>query len=135
MVQPRGRDHVQQLENTYGVIAEWCEDSQSFEPKGRQFCGLLMGDHSKTAIHTAFSTATVVGVMANVFGEQTPPRHVPNFQWGVDGDARIDLDKGLDVARKVMRVASRPCPRARSMPFGHSFRNKSAKVQQVGWHV
>ena len=40
--------------------------------------------------------------MANVFGEQMPPRHVPNFQWGVDGDARIDLDKGLDVARKVM---------------------------------
>jgi hypothetical protein len=83
------------------VIAEWCEGSQSFQPKGRQFCGLLMGDHSKTAIHTAFSTATVVGVMANVFGEQTPPRHVPSFQWGVTGDVKIDLDKGLDVARKV----------------------------------
>ena len=90
------------LKNTYGVIAEWCEDSQRFEPKGRQFCGLLMGDHSKTAIHTAFSTATVVGAMANVFGDRTPPRHVRSFQWGVDGEVKIDLDKGLDVARKVM---------------------------------
>ena len=90
------------LKNTYGVIAEWSEGSQSFESRGRQFCGLLMGDHSKTAIHTAFSTATVVGVMANVFGDQTPPRHVQSFQWGVDGTTRIDLDKGLEVARKVM---------------------------------
>ena len=40
--------------------------------------------------------------MANVFGERTPPRHVPSFQWGVDGDVKIELDKGLDVARKVM---------------------------------
>ena len=31
------------------------------------FCGLLMGDHSKTAIHTAFNSGTTVGAFAMFF--------------------------------------------------------------------
>lgn len=89
------------LKNTYGHIAEWDAASQSFESRGRTFCGLIMGDHSKTAIHTAFSTATVVGPMCNVFGDSTPPRHLPPFSWGFEGEA-YDLERALDTARKVM---------------------------------
>ena len=89
------------LKNTYGHIAEWNASSQSFEKQGRTFCGLIMGDHSKTAIHTAFSTASVVGPMCNVFGTSTPPRHLPPFSWGLEGETH-DLERALDTARKVM---------------------------------
>jgi hypothetical protein len=60
-----------------------------------------MGDHSKTAIHTAFSTASVVGPMCNVFGTSTPPRHLPPFSWGCDSETH-DLERAIDTARKVM---------------------------------
>lgn len=89
------------LKNTYGEIAEWSAGEKAFVGKGRTFSGLLMGDHSKTAIHTAFSTATVVGPMCNVFGDGVPPRHLPPFAWGCHGES-YDLDRALETARKVM---------------------------------
>lgn len=90
------------LKNTYGEIAEWDEARQGFHAKGRQFCGLIMGDHSKTAIHTAFSTATVVGSLAQVFGPGSPPRHVLPFSWGHEGEKRQVLEKALSTVRRVM---------------------------------
>lgn len=89
------------LKNTYGTILEWQQSRQEFKARGRVFCGLLMGDHSKTAIHTAFNTATVVGAMCNVFGPGTPPKHLPSFSWGTRGEVH-DLDRALSTARKVM---------------------------------
>lgn len=90
------------LKNTYGPIAEWNAETGTFESQGRTFCGLFLGDHSKTAIHTAFSTATVVGVMCNVFGTATPPRHLPSFTWGVDAPQTHDVDRALATASKAM---------------------------------
>ena len=89
------------LKNTYGEIAEWQQELAEFKGRGRTFCGVLLGDHSKTAIHTAFNTATVVGAMCNVFGHATPPKHLPSFSWGSDGEVQ-NLEKALDTARKVM---------------------------------
>jgi hypothetical protein len=37
-----------------------------FAKTGLQFCGLMMGDHSKCGINTMFNTGTVVGVSANI---------------------------------------------------------------------
>jgi hypothetical protein len=50
------------LKNTYGERAgvELC--AESMIDTGLQFCGLLMGDHSKSGINTMFNTGTVVGV-------------------------------------------------------------------------
>ena len=63
----------------------------------------MMGDHSKAAINTAFNTATVVGVSANVFGSGFPPAFVPSFSWGGgEGLTTYRLDKGIDTARTVM---------------------------------
>jgi carbonic anhydrase/acetyltransferase-like protein (isoleucine patch superfamily) len=95
------------LKNTYGEIAEWDESSQSYQSRGRTFCGLIMGDHSKTAIHTAFSTATVVGSFCNVFGPSTPPRHIPHFSWGHDNVTPHAIEGALSTARRVM--ARRGC--------------------------
>jgi hypothetical protein len=60
-----------------------------------------MGDHSKTAIHTAFNTASVVGAMCNVFGNVTPPKHLPSFSWGFDGEVQ-ELERAFATAQKVM---------------------------------
>jgi len=112
------------LKNTYGHIAEWNASSQSFESQGRTFCGLIMGDHSKTAIHTAFSTATVVGPMCNVFGDATPPRHLPPFSWGCEGETH-DLERALDTARKVMARRSVEMPEAVEARIRQAFGERS----------
>ena len=73
------------------------------EDTGLQFCGLIMGDHSKAAINTQFNTGTVVGVAANIFKSGFPPNHIPSFSWGgMDGDEKFRLDKAAEVAGKVM---------------------------------
>ena len=95
------RGLLQSLSVRPGVGADGTETG-TFESQGRTFCGLFLGDHSKTAIHTAFSTATVVGVMCNVFGTATPPRHLPSFTWGVDAPQTHDVDRALATASKAM---------------------------------
>ena len=55
------------LKNTYNNINLWSYKTKHFEDSGLQFCGLLMGDHSKTAINTQLNTGTTVGVFANIF--------------------------------------------------------------------
>lgn len=61
--------------------------------------GLLMGDHSKAAINTAFNTGTVVGVSCNVFGSGLTPQHIPSFSWGMEGKSKYQLAKALiDIA-------------------------------------
>lgn len=69
---------------------------------GLQFLGLIMGDHSKTAINTMFNTGTIVGVSCNIFGSGFPPRYIPSFSWGGSDFLRTyDLSKSLDVAKIV----------------------------------
>ena len=70
---------------------------------GSMFVGLTMGDHSKCAINTMFNTGTVIGVSSNIFGSGFPKKYVPSFAWGgADSMTGYDIDKGLDVAKRVM---------------------------------
>lgn len=70
------------LKNTYDEVKVWNYSSQRFERSGEQFCGLIMGDHSKCGINTMFNTGTVVGVACNLFGAGFPRQFVPDFSWG-----------------------------------------------------
>lgn len=70
------------LKNNYDPVRMWDFASGSFAHTGLQFCGLIMGDHSKTAIGTLFNTGTTVGVAANVYGEGFPRTIIPSFAWG-----------------------------------------------------
>jgi len=54
--------------------------------------GLIMGDYSKSAINTSFNTGTVVGVSCNIFGNEMPPKFVPNFTWG---NEIYNIDKAI----------------------------------------
>jgi len=70
------------LKNNYDPVRMWDYVTNRFIHTGLQFCGLIMGDHSKSAINTMFNTGTTVGVAANIFGEGFPRNIIPSFSWG-----------------------------------------------------
>ena len=70
------------LKNNYAPVKLWDYETGRFANTGLQFCGLMMGDHSKCGINTMFNTGTVVGVATNIFGSGFPRNFVPSFQWG-----------------------------------------------------
>lgn len=90
------------LKNNYGEVKVWSYLEEDFVNSGLQFCGLVMGDHSKCGINTMLNTGTVVGVNANIFGGDFPPKLVPSFSWGNDGKGTYNFDKAMEVADKVM---------------------------------
>lgn len=91
------------LKNNYSTVKLWNFHSKEFEDTGLQFAGVVMGDHSKTAINTQLNTGTVVGVAANIFKPGFPPNYVENFSWGGEkDDEKFKLDKAYEVAERVM---------------------------------
>lgn len=90
------------LKNNYAEVKLWNYNNNRFENTGLQFCGLIMGDHSKCGINTMFNTGTVVGVSANLFGPGFPRNFIPSFSWGgSSGYSTYILKKVFDVASKV----------------------------------
>ncbi|SHK09480.1 GlmU family protein [Epilithonimonas mollis] len=91
------------LKNNYASVKLWNYKKKRFLDTGLQFCGLIMGDHSKTAINTQLNTGTVVGVAANIFKSGFPPNLVDSFSWGgMKGDEKFKLEKSYEVAEKAM---------------------------------
>ncbi|MBN8694545.1 MAG: GlmU family protein [Bacteroidetes bacterium] len=90
------------LKNNYGNVKLHSYATGKNEDTGLQFCGLIMGDHSKSGINTMFNTGTVVGVGANIFGGGFPPTHIPSFTWGgAEGMETYRLDKMFETAQRV----------------------------------
>ena len=91
------------LKNNYAEVKIWNYAIGGFKSTGQQFCGLMMGDHSKCGINTMFNTGTVVGVSANIFGADFPRTFIPSFSWGgAAGFETYQLRKALEVAEKVL---------------------------------
>lgn len=91
------------LKNDYTEIKLWNYPSRRFLKTGLQFCGLIMGDHSKAGINTMFNTATVLGVGVNIHGSGFPRNFVASFTEGSPaGFSDVPLHKFFDIARRVM---------------------------------
>ncbi len=91
------------LKNNYEEVKLWSYETEGFAKTGLQFCGLMMGDHSKCGINTMFNTGTVVGVSANIFGSGFPRNFVPSFSWGgAAGFTTYLTKKAFETARLVM---------------------------------
>ena len=91
------------MKNNYEVVKLWSFETESFAKTGLQFCGLMMGDHSKCGINTMFNTGTVVGVNANIFGSGFPRNFVPSFSWGgASGFVTYQTHKAFEVAKIAM---------------------------------
>jgi len=92
------------LKNNYAEVRLWNYNTENFAKTGLQFCGLIMGDHSKCGINTMFNTGTVVGVSANIFGSGFPRNFIPGFSWGGSaGTSTYKLDKAMETAELVMQ--------------------------------
>ena len=70
------------LKNNYAKVRLWNYATEKFEQTGLQFCGLMMGDHSKTAINTMLNTGTVIGVNCNIYVPGFPQEFCSQFQLG-----------------------------------------------------
>ena len=92
------------LKNNYAEVRLWSYETENFAKTGLQFCGLMMGDHSKCGINTMFNTGTVVGVSANIFGSGFPRNFIPSFSWGgAKGFTTYLTSKAFEVAQVVMK--------------------------------
>lgn len=115
------------LKNNYAEVRLWNYATGSFAHTGLQFCGLIMGDHSKCGINTMFNTGTVVGVSANVFGAGFPRNFIPSFSWGgPQGQSSFQTKKAFDVAQKVME--------RRGLVFDDKDRTILTKVFELSEH-
>ncbi len=91
------------LKNNYEEVRLWSYETEGFARTGLQFCGLMMGDHSKCGINTMFNTGTVVGVSANIFGSGFPRNFVPSYSWGgASGFTTYLTSKAFQTAKIVM---------------------------------
>ena len=97
------------LKNNYAEVKIWSYETERFAKTGLQFCGLMMGDHSKCGINTMFNTGTVIGVSANIFGSGFPRNFIPSFSWGgASGFTNYQTKKVFEVAEVVMQRRNIP---------------------------
>lgn len=110
------------LKNNYDTIKIWDEYLNKSIRTGLQFCGLLMGDHSKCGINTMFNTGTVVGVSANIFGAGFPEKFIPSFCWGgSNGMTTYDLNRALDTAKRMMARRNKTLSEEETAMYHHIF--------------
>jgi UDP-N-acetylglucosamine diphosphorylase/glucosamine-1-phosphate N-acetyltransferase len=110
------------LKNTYDEVKVWNYSSGRFEKSGQQFCGLIMGDHSKCGINTMFNTGTVVGVGCNLFGAGFPRQFVPDFSWGgAQGFVTHKLDAVHKTAALVLPRRKREYGDFEKQVMGYAF--------------
>ena len=118
------------LKNDYSEVKLWSYDTESFRKTGTQFCGLIMGDHSKSGINTMFNTGTIVGVCCNLFGPGYQKNFVPSFSWGGPGTYKeYKLAKALQVAALVFDRRSKPFTEDDTAMFQSIF-DESAKYRK-----
>lgn len=95
------------LKNNYAEVKLWSYETERFAKTGLQFCGLMMGDHSKCAINTMFNTGTVIGVSTNIYGSNFPRNFIPSFSWGgAAGFSTYQVNKAIETASLVVKRRS-----------------------------
>ncbi|TXD47288.1 GlmU family protein [Polaribacter sp. IC073] len=114
--------NVSNLKNNYAEVKLWDYETERFAKTGLQFCGLMMGDHSKTGINTMFNTGTVIGVSVNVFGTGFPRNFIPSFSWGgASGFTTFQMNKVSEVATAVLKRKSLPFEEVDQKILDHVF--------------
>jgi len=107
------------LKNNYSEVKLWNYPAAEMTGTGLQFCGLIMGDHSKCGINTMFNTGTVVGVSANIFGAGFPPGFIPSFSWGSGPDLlEYRLEKAIETAERMFLRRNKVFDKTEAAIFG-----------------
>ena len=92
------------LKNTYAPLQIYNYQLRKREVVDMQFCGPIMGDHTRTGIQTMLNTASVIGVCCNIFGDGFPPTYLPSFIWGGASYGWTDfwINKALEAIERMM---------------------------------
>lgn len=91
------------LKNDYTEIKLWNYRTHRFLKTGLQFCGLILGDHSKIGINCMLNTATIIGVGVNIHGAGFPRAFVASFlEGGSAGYTDVSVAKFFDIAKRMM---------------------------------
>lgn len=92
------------LKNDYSKIRLWNYRLHSFARTDLQFCGPIIGDHTKLGVNVMLNTATVIGVGVNIYGAGFPRVFVPSFLEGsaTSGFADVPMKRFLTIAERVM---------------------------------
>lgn len=89
------------LTNTYGTVKVQMVDK--IIDTGQMFFGMIMGDHTKTAINTRFTTGSNIGFACNILFTSIPPKFIPSFSWYSDNNTMTyDVNRELQVAKRMM---------------------------------
>ncbi|MBT8188959.1 MAG: glucose-1-phosphate thymidylyltransferase [Saprospiraceae bacterium] len=92
------------LKNNYTEVKTWDYSNDTFKNTGLQFCGCILGDHTKVGINTMFNTGTVTGVSCNIYGSGFPRTFIPSFSWGgKQGYSTYRIEKSIETAAKMMK--------------------------------
>ena len=117
------------LKNNYQFVRLWQYGSRSYEDTGLQFCGLMMGDHSKCSINTMFNTGTVVGVFANIVGVGFPSKFIPSFTWGaIQESPPYRFEKAIEVFERVLARKNTLLPATDSAILQHIFEQRNSEL-------
>ena len=92
------------LKNDYAKIRVWNYYKHTFMRTNLQFCGPIIGDHTKLGVNCMLNTATVLGVGVNIHGAGFPRVFVPSFSEGspTAGFTNVTMKKFNDIASRVM---------------------------------
>lgn len=125
------------LKNNYDIVKIWDESQMKSVNTGLQFCGLLMGDHSKCGINTMFNTGTVVGVSCNLYGAGFPKVFVPSFSWGESSKMVVyTINKAIETANRMMERRNLKLTEAETEVLRYLFEQttKQRELMHVGSH-
>jgi UDP-N-acetylglucosamine diphosphorylase/glucosamine-1-phosphate N-acetyltransferase len=69
---------------------------------GMTFLGALIGDYTKTAIGTRFTTGSLIGTCCNIISDESVPKSLPSFTWLCNGKhSEYELDKIMETTKVV----------------------------------
>src|SRR5688572_1090409 len=108
------------LKNNYSNVRIWTPRGEV--DSGEMKLGALIGDHVKTAIGTLLNTGTVIGAGTNVFGGM-PPKYLPPFSWGSDGE--YAFDKFLETASVAMQRRGVPLNASQKDMLSRAFKRRN----------
>lgn len=92
------------LKNDYSKVRVWNYHSHTFMHTDLQFCGPIIGDHTKIGISCMLNTATVLGIGVNIHGSGFPRVFIPSFSEGSPsgGFSSVPMKKFLQIAERVL---------------------------------
>jgi len=114
------------MKNNHNEVKLWNYESETYENTGLQFCGLFLGDHSKTGINAMFNTGTVVGVSCNVYGAGFPEKMIPSFSWGaVKNISEFEISKAKETAKNMCKLKKSEFTEVDELIFEALFQNEN----------